>query len=93
MVVAEGWHRVQPVVLGLLTGTRVRSDGTRDQQIANKKCTFCMLLWSRLNLSNKQEEEEEDEFDKVVLGDVVIFMVVGITMWKGDLTIIADLRW
>jgi hypothetical protein len=39
-----------------------------------------MLLWSRLNLSNKQEEEEEAEFDKVVLGDVVIFMVVGIAM-------------
>jgi hypothetical protein len=30
-----------------------------------------MLLWSRLNLSNKREEEEEDEFDKVVLGDVM----------------------
>jgi hypothetical protein len=52
-----------------------------------------MLLWSRLNLSNKQEEEEEDEFDKVVLGDVVILMVVGIAMWKGDLTIFANLRW
>lgn len=57
------------------------------------KCTFCMSLWSWLNLSNKQEEEEEDEFDKVVLGDVVILMVVGIAMWKGDLTIVANLRW
>jgi hypothetical protein len=52
-----------------------------------------MSLWSWLNLSNKQEEEEEDEFDKVVLGDVVILMVVGIAMWKGDLTIVANLRW
>jgi hypothetical protein len=51
-----------------------------------------MLLWSRLNLFNKQEEEEEDEFDKVVLGDVVILMEVGIAMWKGDLTISANLR-
>jgi hypothetical protein len=57
------------------------------------KCTFCMLLWNGLYLSNKQEEEEEDEFDKVVLGDVVILMVVGITMWKGDLTIIVNLGW
>jgi hypothetical protein len=52
-----------------------------------------MLLWNGLYLSNKQEEEEEDEFDKVVLGDVVILMVVGITMWKGDLTIIVNLGW
>jgi hypothetical protein len=50
-----------------------------------------MLLWSWLYLSNKQEEE--DEFDKVVLGDVVILMVVGVAMWKGDLTIIANLGW
>jgi hypothetical protein len=41
---------------------------------------------------HEQEEEEEDEFDKVVLGDVVILMEVGIAMWKGDLTISANLR-
>jgi hypothetical protein len=48
-----------------------------------------MLVWSWLYLSNKKEEEE-DEFDKVVLGDVVILVVFGIAMWKGDLTIIAN---
>jgi hypothetical protein len=52
-----------------------------------------MLLWSWLYLSDKQEEEEEDEFDKVVLGDVVILMVIGIAMWKEDLTIIVNLGW
>jgi hypothetical protein len=51
-----------------------------------------MLLWNGLYLSNKQEEEGENEFDKVVLMDVVILMVVGIAMWKGDLTVIANLR-
>jgi hypothetical protein len=39
------------------------------KQIANKRKKVCMLLRSWLYLSNKQEEEEE--FDKVGLGDVV----------------------
>lgn len=61
---------------------RVRSDGTRNQQIANKVYILHVALeLAVLYLSNnKQEEEEEDEFDKVVLGDVVILMVVGIAI-------------
>jgi hypothetical protein len=71
--------------------TEYRSVECAIKQIANKRKKVCMLLWSWLYLSNKQEEE--DEFDKVVLGDVVILMVVGVAMWKGDLTIIANLGW
>jgi hypothetical protein len=47
-----------------------------------------MMAWSWAYLSNKKGE---DEFEKVVLGDVVI-LLVGIAMWKGDLSIIAGLR-
>jgi hypothetical protein len=47
-----------------------------------------MMAWSWAYLSNKKGE---DGFKKVVLGDMVI-LLVGIAMWKGDLSIIAGLR-
>jgi hypothetical protein len=47
-----------------------------------------MTAWGWTYLSNKKGL---DEFKKVVLGDIVI-LLIGIAMWKGDLSVIAGLR-
>jgi hypothetical protein len=58
--VAKGWDKLPPIVLGLLTG--------------------CMLWWSRLYPKKKGEREKErdgeSEFDKIILGGVMILSVV-----------------
>lgn len=46
-----------------------------------------LSLWTYL--SNKKGGRESE---KVVLGDMVILLGVGIAAWKGDLSIIAGLR-